>query len=211
MKNANFESVRQELHREILVATKGSDGQRSRMPGFELTSDIREKISRVRTLLREGKMQEAVDVMKDTIQHLRGKQVAFARGAVGRLWRFITVNMVEDDLDDDLIAQARVKLEAFEVFVASRFDLDEAGRLFWLAENAIDRAYDEQNGRDRKAARKAAKQAKDKLEREQAEERERALKQAARARERASVTVDTDLEEGKKAAEAFDAMLGDLL
>lgn len=208
-----FAIVRLKLQKEIETAI-GDEGMRSRMPGFKMTSDIREKISRIRTLLRDGKIQDAILSTEDVIQHLRGKQVAFARGAVRRFWGIITEQMVDDCLDDDLIAQVRTKVEAFEAFVAGRFDLDEAGQMFWLAEEAVDRVYDEQNGRDRKAARKVAKAAKDKVAREQAEEREKMLLQAERSRQRAAVSVDRQIDQvrvGRLEAEVFDEMLGKLL
>jgi len=210
-----FAIVRLKLQNEIHTAIgDGDEGTRSRMPNFQMTGDIREKISRIRTLLREGKIQDAVTSTEDLIEHLRGKQSAFARGAVRRFWAIITERMVDDRLDDDLIAQVRTKVEAFETFVSSRFDLDEAGKLFWAAEETIDRVYAEQNGRDRKAARKAAREATEKIVRQKAEERERALIQAQRPRQRTAVSVDREVKQieiGQIEAIAFDEMLGKIL
>lgn len=209
----NFKKAWDVLQAAVNAAT-GANGERPVVRHFQFIWDLQKRRDQAWATieqLRKNPTSEADDIIEGVIAEVEDVRFGLIRCERACLiqapanWSAV---LEKANLEGDLAILVERKVEAFKRHTARKgFDVSEASRLYWAAEDELAAKITEQKARIRNRQEKAAKEVARRREEKKAEQ-ERLL---AEFRLQAGINQNKEEDElhGESWTEAFDEILGE--
>ena len=148
------------FYREIEVVTEQIAGKLPRFPGFQLTSDIAEKIKTSLQALKNGDLTKAFSILDGAVVHFRCKQAAYARTILLKTLEEEFTRAIQANLPSLLVQRIGADIDQYKVLVGQKFfDLIQGSKKYWEVRETIDAVYRENGCRLQQQEEKKRNQA----------------------------------------------------
>lgn len=151
----SFREVLTELKREMQAVTGKGSSEHPRFTSFRIVEDIQTALQDALTAFRAANFQHGGERAEWALSSLHHRQRMYFRHSPDKYF----LNEVEKaraaNVGKDLIDRVMKKIDAINEHARrnDRFDLEEASRLYWAAENCLDQIWSEHQARLDKAQR----------------------------------------------------------